>query len=357
MEDSRHSIIYIYPAPSTFIKKDIDFLSKNYAVKVPKHHWSNKWSTPINFFKQFLFLCRHLFHSKAVIVMFGGYWSFLPSLFGRLFKTPVFIILGGTDCVSFPSLGYGSLRKPVLRTFIKWSYQLCTKLIPVHESLVLSENKYFLKVAEQHQGYKHHFPGVRTDHEVIHNGFDPLFSLEGPHKKERNSFITVASINDMTRFKLKGIDIIFELAKVFKECSFTIIGMSKDVERQLPRIPKNVSMHPFLSQKVFKTYLYRSEFYLQLSISEGFPNALGEAMLCECIPIGTSVGAIPDIIDDTGFVITERDKDLTLALFEKILEMDDATRSHLRKKSRQRIIEEFNISERARRFEQLIDSH
>lgn len=48
------------------------------------------------------------------------------------------------------------------------------------------------------------------------------------------------------------------------------------------------------------------EFYLQLSSSEGFPNALGEAMACGCIPIGSAVGAIPEILGDTGLLLKRK---------------------------------------------------
>jgi glycosyltransferase involved in cell wall biosynthesis len=53
----------------------------------------------------------------------------------------------------------------------------------------------------------------------------------------------------------------------------------------------------------------RHEFYLQLSVAEGFPNTLCEAMLCGCIPIGSNVFSIPKIIGDTGFVLKHRNMD------------------------------------------------
>ena len=138
----QEKILYIYPEYSTFIGKDIRFLSKRFEVRSPAHNWSNKAATPLNFLRQLLFLCCHLRGSVAVFVMFGGYWSLLPALAGKVTGIPVFIIPGGTDCVSFPSLNYGSLRKPMMRTFIRWSFALCTELFPVHGSLVESSYSY-----------------------------------------------------------------------------------------------------------------------------------------------------------------------------------------------------------------------
>jgi glycosyltransferase involved in cell wall biosynthesis len=37
------------------------------------------------------------------------------------------------------------------------------------------------------------------------------------------------------------------------------------------------------------------------------PVSLGEAMLCECIPVGSNVNGIPDAIGETGVIVKQRD--------------------------------------------------
>jgi hypothetical protein len=138
-------VLYISPSDSEFVKKDIVFLNNHFKVI----HYSQDWGTKkkvINLFlKQFVFLTKTVRKSDYVFIMFGGYWSFLPSIFGKIFNKPVYIILGGTDCVSFPSINYGSLRKKLLKQFIHWSYKMATRLLPVDKSLVFSENTYYEK--------------------------------------------------------------------------------------------------------------------------------------------------------------------------------------------------------------------
>ncbi len=349
------SIIYIYPSFSTFIQKDIDILSKKYKVITPKHNWTDKKFIPLRFLQQFYFLCKNISGCSAVFVMFGGYWSFLPSLFGKFFKKQVFIILGGTDCVSFPSLNYGSLRKPLLATFIKWSYQLCSKLIPVDNSLVYCNYNYYEYSQFQHQGYKYFFPKINTPYEVVYNGFDPVSFRRPINRKEQNSFIVVAYISNMVRVKLKGIDIVLKLAEVYDYCSFTVVGIQKNVSDQLGTIPENVVLLPFLPQDEFKYNLLSSEFVLQLSISEGFPNALCEAMLCGCIPIGSSVGAIPYIIGDTGFVLKSSNTEYIEGEFSYIVKLTEKEKTELAEKARSRIIDNFHISRRERCFDELLE--
>jgi len=349
-------IIYIYPSYSSFIKKDIDFLSKKFTLKSPKHNWLNSKLAPIRFVQQFFFLIKNIHSCKVIYVMFGGYWSLLPTIFAKVFNKPVYIILGGTDCVSFPSLKYGSLRKPILAYFIKWSYKLCDKLLPVSESLVFCENNYYHKSKYKHQGYKFFFPDISTPYKVIYNGFDINYFNDNKHEKISNSFICIAVINDMLRFKLKGIDIILKLANIYQDCSFTIIGISKNVIQQLSFIPENVNIYPFLCQDDFKKYLLKSEFIMQLSISEGFPNSLCEAMLCRCIPIGSSVGAIPNIIKDSGYIIESSKIKYIETKFNDIISSNKTDRQDLAEKARNRIINNFSISKRQNAFYELINT-
>lgn len=346
----KETILYIYPEQSTFIQKDISFLSRRYKVVTPGHNWKIKRETPLNFVKQLLFLSKHLRKARAVFVMFGGYWSFLPALLGKFTGTPVYIIPGGTDCVSFPTLGYGSLRKPVMRTFIRWSFQLCTELLPVDGSLVSVDYSFHENSDFPKQGYKYFFPGIKTPHRVIHNGFDPDFFKCDPADKVADTFIVVAAVSNLMRVRIKGIDLVLYLAEQYPLCRFTIIGISGSVINQLGTVPANVTLHPWLPQESFRTFLAESQFVLQLSVSEGFPNSLCEAMLCHCIPVGSSVGAIPEIIGDTGYLATSSDKDYLRRRFEEILSTDNNRRLELGLKARQRIAENFHISKREKAF-------
>lgn len=352
----KQKLIYIFPERSAFIRKDIEFLSRHFDIITPKHDWTVKWKVPFSFLKQFVFLCRQMKRSKAVIVMFGGYWSFLPALFGKIIRKPVYIIPGGTDCVSFPSLNYGSLRKPVLRSFIRWSFGLCTKLIPVDESLIWSECSYYEKSDYRYQGYRFFFPYIKTPSQVIHNGFDPHFFKPGDGCRRHNSFIAVAPVSNMTRFRIKGADLILWLASQYMECTFTLIGVSEGMSGRMGKITDNVTILPFLPQEQFMGHLTGSEFVLQLSVSEGFPNSLCEAMLCGCIPVGSSAGAIPEIIGDSGFIITSSDRQYLKERFNEILNTDDAVRKALAVKARDRIIENYNIGLREKAFVELIES-
>ncbi|MDX9772344.1 MAG: glycosyltransferase family 4 protein [Bacteroidales bacterium] len=352
----KEKILYIYPEDSAFIRKDISFLSERYRVVTPGHDWKRKSMTPINFLKQLLFLFRHLHGTRALFIMFGGYWSLLPALLGRITGTPVYIIPGGTDCVSFPSLNYGSLRKPVMRTFIRWSFQLCHELLPVDESLVLSDYSFLEQSDYPKQGYKYFFPEITTPFRVINNGFDPDYFNSDPGKKVDNSFIVLASVTSMTRLKVKGIDLVLYLAGEYSQATFTIIGITEEIKSRMGIIPANVTIYPFLPAERFITLLEVSQFVLQLSVSEGFPNALCEAMLCHCIPVGSSVGAIPHIIGDTGYIIRSSGKEYLLNIFDEIMGTDRTLRDELGRRARKRIAEDFHISKRERAFFDLIES-
>jgi glycosyltransferase involved in cell wall biosynthesis len=232
---------------------------------------------------------------------------------------------------------------------------LCKRLLPVDESLIFSKNTYS-NTENTLQGFKYYFPSLKTPYSVINNGFETEKIKTDISKKIKNTFVAVAPINDLVRFRLKGIDKIFDLAKKLPNCSFSIVGISSELKISLQTIPENITLYEFLPFEIFRQVLEKSEFYFQLSISEGFPNALCEAMLCNCIPIGSDVGAIPYIISETGFIMKHSEINYLTEELSKIIDLEDSKRYELALNSRKRIVDNFDISKREKAFLNLIEN-
>lgn len=332
-------LFYSAPALASFAKKDIAILNSRYRVRVFLFNPRKKYLTPLFFLQQLYFLTLH-FRSALYVSQFGGYHAVLPGLFARIFRRQSYIITGGTDCVSFPQMGYGNFSKKVLGMMTCLSYRLASRILPVHASLVETENSYDPEQSGN-QGMLAFCEDLTTPYTVIHNGY----SAEGwqnIEKKTARSFITVAAgASDSKRFKLKGLDLIIAVAERFPDCSFTIVGCER-FDFQLS-IPPNVILEGFADNEKLVELYSRHRYYMQLSISEGFPNAICEAMLCECIPIGSTAGALPDIIGDTGLVLPKRDLDMLGALIQRALLLPEKNG----KMARRRIQEHFSIERRA----------
>jgi len=346
-DSNKKKIIYIAPTWSTFVKEDISLLSKKYYIVPNIYNWSKKPLTPVNIIKQFFFILFHSFKCKAIIISFGGYWSFLPSLIGKVRNIPTFIILNGTDCAAFPELNYGNLRKPWLKLILKKSYQWCSKLLPVSQSLVYNENNYFAEYPI-HQGFQYHLPSVKTNYQVIPNGLK--ISKWEPNKaiiRDQNSFITVLSNG---QFFLKGGDLILEMAKKFPSYTFHFIGIN-DLGKS--KIPNNVICHGRLTSQKLKRKLQAATYYFQLSNYEGFGVALCEAMLCQCIPIVSNVNALPEIVGKSGFILKRKNVKHLEKLILSITK--NTSNNDLGKIARDRIIINYSQQKRAEAFYKLVD--
>lgn len=293
----------------------------------------------------------NVFSIKKIFISFGGYWSFIPSLLGKIFGIDVYIILNGTDSASIPEIKYGSLRKFPLRWFCGQSYRMATKLLPVSESLIFIENDYFYESKSKLQGIKHFFPTLSTPIKVIHNGVDTNYwKPSTSDKKELNSFVSVFSGND--QYVLKGADLIIELANKFAQCKFYLVGI--DCPSDLVNNNQNLFFINRLSREDLRVLYNKAEFYFQLSIFEGFGVALAEAMACECIPIGSSANIIPKIIGDSGFILRRRNISDLETLVTKALLAEK--KDELKMRARKRIVENYTIKKREEELLSLIES-
>jgi glycosyltransferase involved in cell wall biosynthesis len=294
-------LLMVIPAMHSFIQQDIELLSDNYSIKINTYDWRKKALAPFYLLSQAIKLLVQIPQSAIILVQFGGYWSLIPSLYGRLFNKPVYIVLHGTDCASIPSLKYGSLRIPLLKWFCKQSYTLATQLLPVSDSLVETTNKFIDWEKPIRNGLKYHFPKLTTPIQVIPNGFDTDFWV--PNEANRTEVITFLTVMSPAQFILKGGDLIVELAAEKPDFHFRFVGLDCPDGVQAPL---NVTFLGRMDRESLRKEYQAANYYFQLSSYEGFGCALCEAMLCGCIPIVSEVNALPEIVGVTGVSVPFR---------------------------------------------------
>jgi glycosyltransferase involved in cell wall biosynthesis len=325
-ELKNHSILLIHPGKSSFVRKDIEILKKYFTVKDFFYQPSRQiFPNIIAQSKLLIWLLFNIGKAKAVYIWFADYHSFLPIFFSRLFGKKTILILGGYDVANIPELKYGSFYKPLRAFCAAYSIRNSGYVIAVDRNLI-DKAKTLVK-------------DIRGTMLVIPTGYNSEF-WRRYHNKEK-FVLNVGIIDKPERLKIKGIDFLLEVAKFLPDYQFVIIGLSNPDSTFITSMP-NVRYLPKLSQDLLKEYYSRAKVYVQFSITEGFPNVVCEAMLCECIPVGIEVGGIPTAIGDCGFLLEERDPEIAAQLIKKALEAP----AELGEKARQRIISLFSEEKR-----------
>jgi glycosyltransferase involved in cell wall biosynthesis len=345
----KNKLLFFFPTPATFVSRDIALLQSQYHVVPFAFNPRYKAFLPISFIKQFFFLLVHLPSSAIVVGQLAAYHSFLPVIMAKLFRKPSVIFLAGTDCAYFPSIQYGNFCKPLLGWFTSASVRMATHLAPKHESLIHFDYTYDASGAPV-QGIRHFVKNLTTPYTVIPNGFDSTVFFPLDVARKPCSFITVAvGIGTANINTLKGIDLILETSRIFPDCTFTLVGVAAAV---LKDIPANVHCLPLQNTQQLQQLYSGHQFYLQLSLSEGFPNAVCEAMLCGCVPIVSDVNALPDIAAGCGFVVKQRNKEMLKAAIEKALEMSTTA---MAQKAVEHIRKEYTMQKRKEQLYELFD--
>jgi glycosyltransferase involved in cell wall biosynthesis len=344
----KSKLLYFHAGKSSFVVKDMEILEEKYTIVDFFFDTSLKKKYPLILIRQKLFILANIINTRLIVCQFAGSHAFLPVLFSRLFFKKSVIIAGGTDCVSFPSIHYGNFNNGLQRFATAFSFKNCSLILPVHQTLVEYDYTYQTNDYPK-QGYRFFIPGIKTPYEVIHNGYDSnkWFCNSG---KEPRSFITIgAGLNSRFGFSLKGIDLIFEIAPKFPDARFYIVGGTSIKKEK----PANVQLLDNMPNEQLQPLLSKMQFYMQLSISEGFPNALSEGMLCECIPVVSNVGGMADIVSDCGYVLKHKDMNELYELIYKAINSPEQEK--FGKKARQRIVENYPFESRKRKLLAVID--
>lgn len=339
-------ILYTFPVHTAFIDRDLEMIRPEAEIK-PLEFTQSPIKLPFYFILQFLQLLWFLPRTSQYLCFFGGYHSVLPVWFGKMFGKRCTIQAGGTDCINMPEIGYGNFRKKWLRKATVYSFKNCSLILPVAEALVKQDYSYDSRNSSK-QGLLNLIPDLATPIEVIPNGFDTDFWRDLGKERKPFSFISVATgTSNPSRAIVKGYDLIEKLASIHPNWTFTLVGDSEYFSLN-PNVQVLGKKHPKELLELYNSH----QFYLQLSTSEGFPNALGEAMSCGCIPIGSAVGAIPEIVVDSGVILKEKNLDLLELVIQDITNQD---LNHFSEAASKRIQQLFNFEKRKKALLKALD--
>jgi glycosyltransferase involved in cell wall biosynthesis len=182
---------------------------------------------------------------------------------------------------------------------------------------------------------------------VVHNGVDTDLFSPGPRAAPRPQVLFVGEAR-----KKKGLPVLLEAhARVAanRDVELVLVGgiRGEDAEilqvftGQNPRVA--VRVLPAVPQAEL-VHHYRSAALLVMpSLHDGLPNALLEAMACACPVVATSVGGIPDVVDDEveGLLVPPGDVTALAHALERVLDApaDSAERAA---RARRRVLRDFS---------------
>ena len=245
--------------------------------------FSKGWTAPFLFF-------RYLPSIDITFSWFASVYSSLLVFLARCFRLKSIIVLGGVDVAKEKDLHYGIWNSRWKSHIVRYGITHASAILAVDESL-------------RHDAMRlAHYGGENIS--VVPTGYDAQYWT--PSGEKEQFVLTVAKCRDMTRVKLKGIDVLISVARSSPDLRFLVVGIDPLMSEQLD-IPSNFKCVDFSPPELLRGFYQSAKVYCQLSYREGLPNSLCEAMLCECVPVGTNVGGIPDVIGETGFVLPYND--------------------------------------------------
>jgi glycosyltransferase involved in cell wall biosynthesis len=317
-------ITFISTLSAPFIQDDLETLKRYYRTEV------QIGSGIFHIFK----IALSCFRSDIAFCWFASTYTSVAVALMRLLGRRSVLVIGGVDVAKDENLKYGIWLVPWKALLVRYAIRHANKIMAVDKSL--AEKACHL---------------VRYDGkniEIVPTGYDVDFWKLSEANKAI-SVLTVAIVNDELRFRVKGIDMLFEVARSLPHISFTMIGLTKEIIK-LFNPPSNVELFPSMDRKLLLPYYQRAKVYCQPSRHEGMSNVLCEAMLCGCIPVATDVGATKSVLGEIGMCVPPDVDALTLALIQALQLPEKICIA-----ARERIISRFDKGTREKKLTQIVE--
>jgi glycosyltransferase involved in cell wall biosynthesis len=302
---------------TSFISEDLNLLRKHFDVD---HLITKGFGAPYK-------ILKHIRRADVTFTWFASVYAFMTVVLGKIIRKKSIIVVGGVDASKFPEIGYGIWLNPWKAVLVKHAMRNAHKLLAVEP---------FLKRQITHLA---EYDGQNI--ECVPTGYDSVLWVASGTKEA--FVLTVAACEAENRMKAKGLDVLFDVAGEMTDTRFVVIGLAGSVgERARGKAPPNVELIPWMERQQLLQYYQQAKVYCQPSYTEGLPNSLCEAMLCECVPVGTNVGGIPTAIGDAGFLVDYGDVSQLVECLRKALKGPNSVGV----KARNRIKENFSLKRR-----------
>jgi glycosyltransferase involved in cell wall biosynthesis len=328
----RTRILFVHPSRSPFIEEDRRLLSEEYDLRVVDFDVGR--SDVVGILRLAWRMFRGVIWADLTYSWFAERHALLAVRLSRLFGKPSIVVVGGYEVAKVPEIEYGSLLDRRKERVVRKIHERADRVLPVDGSLK--------RFAVENLGVD------GRNIEPVPTGYDPLrFAPKGP----RTDTVLTAGNLDRSVIRRKGLDTFVEAAKLLPGLRFVLVGrtVDEDGERLKRDAPPNVVFTGPLSHEELIARYQSSKVYCQLSRFEGLPNALCEAMLCGCVPVGTEHCGIPTAMGDTGFYVPYGDAKATAEAIEKAVSSGNGDLA------RARIMKEFTVEKRADALRGIID--
>lgn len=323
-------ILFLHNDLRSFVKADLEILQSEHDVRV------------IDFRNKKRYIQEVIQGVEWCDIVFG-WWAtwhiLLPTILAKKQKKPVIIVGGDYDIIfRDKNKSIGRMIRDRLRKALGYY------LFPRIDCFIVNSD--FSKAQALKLSYINPNRVLRIYHGL------PDISANKPRIKT-NQVLTVGTVSRYELFR-KGLATFVKSAGYLPEYCFKMVGPWKDDAVDLLKSwnHDNTIYTGFLSENDLFQSMGESKVYVQVSHHEGFGMALAEAMLFECVPVVTNLGAIPEVVGDCGIYVPYDDPQKTAEGIQEAY----ARSEELGPKARERVLTLFPIENRKKQILRALDS-
>ncbi len=324
----KKKILFLSAYNSSFVRNDRNILEKFANVNI----------IPIpnkrNIFKMILLVCKIFIgvcKNDIIYCWFAELPAYIAVFFSKLLHKKCIVVVGGYEVANVPEIGYGGMLNPKNIKKVRYILRNTDLTLAVSKS-----NKKEIEDDFSTRQLKLVYNGVQTD-------------LFYPRGNKKNIVITVGNVTK-ENLQRKGLETFVKSAALLPDVEFILIGKHcDDSSKYLGSIASdNLKFTGFVNNEELLKYMQEAKVYVQVSAHEGFGISLAEAMLCECIPVVTKRGALPEVAGKSAFYVPFDDPVKTVESIQ------DALNSKTGEQFRKHILNNFSLKSREKQLRKII---